>query len=81
MPAAFRQATELPASEGLLARDTGAWVPVLLWSQGLLLATLSLTWLRVRWGRMQAWVVGAPMVTALAVGLTVSASLLLPNLL
>ena len=81
MPAAFRQTTELPASEGLLAQDTGAWVPVLLWSQGLLLATLSLTWLRLRWGRMQAWVVGAPVVAALAVGLTASASLLLPNLL
>lgn len=80
-PAAFRQVTELPGSEAPLGRDGGAWVPVLLWSQGLLLAALGLTWLRVRWGRMQAWVVGTPVVAALAVGLTSAASLLLPNLL
>lgn len=80
-PVAFRQATELPPGEALMAREAGAWVPVLLWSQGLLIAALALTWLRIRWGRMQAWVVGTPVVAALAVGLTGSASLLLPNLL
>jgi sortase A len=72
---------DVPAAEKLMSGDTGALVPVLLWAQLLLLVTCALSWGVVRWGRMQAWLVGAPLVVAALWGLMTSATQLLPNLL
>jgi LPXTG-site transpeptidase (sortase) family protein len=69
-------AAELP-----LAGDQSAWLPVLLWLQALLLATVAVTWCFRRWGRWQTWTAGLPVLIALVLGLSGSITQLLPNLL
>ncbi|BCB84283.1 class E sortase [Phytohabitans suffuscus] len=71
----------LPPEEAALATDTGAWTPLMLWAQALLLATLAVTYLRARWGGWQAWIVGAPVLLALGLAIADQAARLLPNLL
>lgn len=79
-PGVARPAGLLP-SERALAGDRGALVPLLLWSQALLLAALALTLLRARWGRRQAWVAGVPVLAFLGLAVAGTAARLLPNLL
>ncbi|MGI5507164.1 class E sortase [Lentzea sp. CA-135723] len=50
--------------ERALERDAGGLVPLVLWSQVLLLAVAGFTWARTRWGRWETWFVGAPVVLA-----------------
>lgn len=71
---------QLDASEAPLQGDTGGLLPVFLWSQALLVAALGITYLRVRWGGRQAWVVGVPVLAAVGIGFGSAVSLLLPNL-
>jgi hypothetical protein len=80
-PARRFGAASLPAAEAALATDPGAWTPLMLWGQALLLATLALTYARARWGGWQAWLVGVPMLTALGSAAADQAVRLLPNLL
>jgi len=70
----------LPAAERPMASDPGAWVPLLLWGQGLLLASVGFTWLRARWGRRQAWVAGIPVLIIMGAELADQLVRLLPNL-
>ncbi|MFD3776064.1 sortase domain-bontaining protein [Streptomyces sp. NPDC058612] len=76
-----RGAQRLPADELPMAGQASAWFPLLLWSQALLLAAAALAWSRVRWGRGPTWLVGLPVLTALALATADQAALLLPNLL
>lgn len=68
-------------AEQPLAGDQAAWLPILLWLQCLLLATVAITWTYRRWGRWQTWICGLPVLTALVVALSGEAARLLPNLL
>jgi sortase A len=74
-------AASLPKAEAALATDPGAWTPLMLWGQGLLLATLAVTYFRARWGGWQAWIVGAPVLLAFGLAIADQAARLLPNLL
>ncbi|MEV1083579.1 sortase [Streptomyces sp. NPDC050211] len=68
-------------SEQSLGGEDGAWLPVFLWSQGLLLAAL-LTMAAYRaWGRWQTWIVGVPVLAAFGLAVSSAATRLLPNLL
>lgn len=71
----------LTPAEQPLAGDESAWLPVMLWLQGLLLVTVAITWSFRRWGRWQTWICGLPVLTAVVVALSGSAARLLPNLL
>ncbi|WP_370147478.1 sortase domain-bontaining protein [Streptacidiphilus sp. EB129] len=68
-------------AEAAMGTDPSAWVPLVLWGEALLLASVLLTLSRVRWGRWQTWIVGIPVL--LALGLTVCDQVvrLLPNLI
>lgn len=61
------------------AGDPSAWIFVVLWLQGLLVASVGAVWLWSRWGRLQAWLVGGPIVFAVLWGLSSAAMRLLPN--
>ncbi|MCX5013880.1 sortase [Streptomyces sp. NBC_00555] len=71
----------LAAEEAPMAGQASAWVPLILWGQALLLAAAALAWARVRWGRAHTWLVGFPVLAALALAVSDQAALLLPNLL
>ncbi|GAA0941414.1 sortase [Virgisporangium aurantiacum] len=82
-PAAARRfgTASLPPSEQALATDRDAWMPLVLWTQLLLVAALGLAWARVRWGRWQAWIVGVPVLLYVGASTVDAAARLLPNLL
>ncbi len=71
----------LPAAERAMGTDPGAWVPLVLWGEGLLLAVVALTLLRARWGRAQSWAVGVPVLAALGLAVADQVACLLPNLI
>jgi LPXTG-site transpeptidase (sortase) family protein len=76
---AFTAAT-LPDSEQVLRGDSGAWIPLVLWGQGLLLAAAVITWARTRWGRWQVWVVAVPVLCYFGLAVADQAAGLLLNL-
>ncbi len=80
-PPAAWAAASLPAADQLMAGDTRALVPLVLWSELLLLLVLALTWAVLRWGRWQTWVVGVPAVAVLGLAVIDQVARLLPNLL
>jgi sortase A len=80
-PPAVLGAGSLLASERPFAGDRAALVPLVLWSQALLLAGLAFTWARARWGRRQAWLAGVPVLVALGLAVAGATARLLPNLL
>ncbi|MEU0964704.1 class E sortase [Streptomyces sp. NPDC005917] len=68
-------------SEQALGSEGAAWLPVFLWSQGLLLtALLTVAAYRV-WGRWQTWIVAVPVLAAFGLAVSGAATRLLPNLL
>ncbi|MFF3946198.1 sortase domain-bontaining protein [Streptomyces sp. NPDC001902] len=71
----------LPADETAMAVQETAWLPVVLWGQGLLLAAAGIAWAHARWGRRHAWVVGVPVLGLLGLLVADHAALLLPNLM
>ncbi|WP_405013399.1 sortase [Kitasatospora sp. NBC_01539] len=71
----------LPAGEKAMGRDDGAWVPLVLWGEGLLLAAVALAAAWAGWGRRQAWLVGVPVLSALALAVADEVARLLPNLI
>ncbi|MFF2850652.1 sortase [Streptomyces sp. NPDC058001] len=71
----------LPEDEKPMAVQNGAWLGLVLWGQALALAAAALTWIRARSGRREAWVVGVPVLGALAFVTADQAAQLLPNLL
>ncbi|MGW4898156.1 sortase [Kitasatospora sp. NPDC004240] len=73
-------AAALPAAEKAMGTEDAAWIPLVLWGEGLLLAAVALALGWVRWGRRQAWIVGVPVITALALQVADQVARLLPNL-
>jgi sortase A len=61
--------------------DPSAIVPLLFWLEALLLVTFAAGWAWVRWGRLETWIVGAPVVLAVLWGTTDTLMRFLPNLL
>ncbi|MGW3949901.1 sortase [Streptomyces sp. NPDC004752] len=71
----------IAGSEQALGTDSGAWLAVFLWSQGLLLASLlAVVSFRV-WGRWQTWICASPLLLALGLADSRAITALLPNLL
>lgn len=71
----------LPAAEKALGTEDGAWVPLVLWGEALLLAAVALAMAWSRWGRAQSWIVGLPVLSALALAVCDEIARLLPNLI
>jgi LPXTG-site transpeptidase (sortase) family protein len=74
-------AQQLDQAELPMHGDTSAWVPLVLWGEGLLLAAVGVTLARLRWGRWQAWTVGVPLLGALGLCVADQVARLLPNLI
>jgi hypothetical protein len=64
-----------------LASEGSAWVPLVFWGQALVLAAVAATWLRVRWGTRQSWLIGVPVLAALGFAVADTAFRLLPNVM
>jgi hypothetical protein len=67
--------------DAALSTDRSAWMSLVLWGQALVLAAIAVTWLRVRWGGRQAWLVGSPVLLALGLAVADTAARLLPNVM
>ena len=76
---AVMSANELPGNEKVLAGDSGAWLPIVLWAQALLVTAVGIVWARTRWGFWQAWLVGLPILVAIALYIGDGIIRLLPN--
>lgn len=80
-PAKLFGSAQLPADEKAMEAENGAWVPLVLWAQLLLIGVAATTWATVRWGRRQAWVAGIPVLGVLGATVADQIVRLLPNLL
>lgn len=74
-------AASLTRGEGVMVGDTGALLPLLLWSQLLLVLVAALAWLRSVWGRWQSWIVSVPLLGVVGFAVAHQIAQLLPNLL
>lgn len=77
-PAADR--ARLLPEERSLASDVPALLPLVLWTQALVLLTVAFVWARVRWGRWETHLVGLPVVLAVLWQVYETGARLLPNL-
>ena len=80
-PAMVISASDMSPSELAFGTETGVWLPLVLWGEGLLLAALAITWLRSHWGRWQTWTVAVPVLGYLGLGVADQVARLLPNLM
>lgn len=78
-PAAVRPRL-IPKQERALASDLPALLPLVLWTQALVVVTVALAWARVRWGRWETHLVGLPLVLAVLWSVYETGARLLPNL-
>ena len=69
------------SDEAAQAGDPGAWPQIVLWTQLTVLAAAAAFWARSHWGRLQAWLLGAPVLAVLGLTLADQIARLLPNLL
>jgi len=74
-------ASDISASEQAMGTDPSAWVPLVLWGQGLVIAAILLAWARTRWGRWQVWIVAVPVMLFFGMAVADQAVRLLPNLM
>lgn len=73
--------TTLPRAELPLQGDPGALGRTIGWGIPLIAAAIGTTWLRLRWGRWQAWAVGVPTLAFLGLNTADKVAEMLPNLL
>jgi sortase A len=69
----------VPAADIQGHNDPGAWAFVLLWSLALVAGSAACWWMWSRWGIIQTWLVGAPVLFAILWALSSEAIRLLPN--
>jgi sortase A len=74
-------AADLRPGEQPLGVDTAAWVPMVLWGEGLVLAAVALSWLGPRWGRWRTRMVAVPVLVYLCFAAADQVARLLPNLM
>jgi LPXTG-site transpeptidase (sortase) family protein len=80
-PAMVVSSSDIGSSELLFGTESIAWVPLVLWGQGLVLAAAGTAWLAARWGRWQTWTVAVPVLGYLGLGVADQIARLLPNLM
>jgi sortase A len=68
-------------AENAMATDQGAWLPIVLWGQLLVLIAFALSWLWTAWGKWQTWIIAVPAVGFLVLSIADQATRLLPNLI
>ena len=71
----------LSPTENAMSTDQGAWLPIVLWGQLLVLVAFALSWLWTAWGKWQTWVIAIPTVGFLVLAIADQATRLLPNLI
>jgi sortase A len=71
----------VPQDEQPMQGDSSGLFPLVLWLEALVLLSIGYAWARHRWGVWPTWLVGLPVVVAVAWGATDCAIQLLPNLL
>lgn len=80
-PTMVLTAADIGPGELALGIETLAWVPLVLWGQGLVLAAIGLAWVAARWSRWQTWVVAVPVLGYLGLAVADQITRLLPNLM
>ena len=80
-PTMVVSAADIGPGELVLGTDTLAWVPLVLWGQGLAIAAAGIGWLGSRWGRWQTWAVAVPVLSYLGLEVADQVTRLLPNLM
>jgi sortase A len=80
-PQMVLSASNLNPSELALGTEPVAWVPLVLWGEGLLLAAVGVSWLGARWGRWQTWTVAIPVLAYFGLVVADQVARLLPNLM
>jgi sortase A len=80
-PSPSRPFGPVPESEESMEGDPGVLLPLLLWSQLLLLLAGVLAWVRSVWGRWQSWIVCVPIMAAVGLKVAHLVAQLLPNLI
>jgi sortase A len=79
-PAPSGRPVTISAASTEMHSDTGGLVALVLWLQALLLIAAGIVWARIRWGRWQTWIAGAPALLAVVWLISSEALRLLPNL-
>jgi LPXTG-site transpeptidase (sortase) family protein len=80
-PAMVVTASDIGSSELLFGTESIAWVPLVLWGQGLVLAAAGISWLGSRGGRWQTWTIAVPVLGYFGLGVADQVARLLPNLM
>jgi len=80
-PAPGGRLTTVASTDGLMGRQSGplTTMSLVLWLQLLVVVGCAIAWAQARWGRLQTWLVGAPIFLAVLWGTSNTAILLLPN--
>lgn len=73
--------TAVQSSQKAMRGDPSVLLPLVLWLQLLLITVVGVAWARVRFGRWQTWLAGAPLILAVLWVVTDTAAQLFPNLL
>jgi len=72
--------TSVTVAEKAMQADPDALVPLIFWLQLFVAVALATTWIRQRWGSLQTWFVGLPILFACLWGTIETLSAFLPNL-
>jgi sortase A len=80
-PAMVISGSDISTSELPMGTESGDWLPLVLWGEGLLVAAVAITWLRTQWSRWQTWMVAIPVLGYLGLEVADQVARLLPNLM
>jgi sortase A len=80
-PTMVISSSDVGSSELVFGTESIAWVPLVLWGQGLVLAATGVSWLGSRWGRWQTWIVAVPVLGYFGLEVAGQITRLLPNLM
>lgn len=80
-PTMVISSSDIGPSELVFGTESIAWVPLVLWGQGLVLVAAGISWLGSRWGRWQTWIVAVPVLGYFGLEVADQIARLLPNLM